>query len=179
MRDIPTSPAPPRAAPRFAFWRLGLWVIVLLSAFGIVQYQLHARQVLAQLDAVPARATDAIAALRQMLAWDLLYLVAAVVLLVLCGAGILRQRWSRSVLRVALSVLALWMLFTGVLLLRQWQMFNNLPPGLAQAAAAQVAQARRAIELGLLLKAISVLLPAWLVWRLGVPGVRSQFRTRR
>ena len=172
------APAASASSPRrFALWRLALWLTLLLSAFGVLQYVQHARLIAAQLPAL-GRAGQAVhAALQGMLVWDIGYGVAAIVVMVLSAAGILRQGWSRVPLRVAMGLLALWMLISGFLLLREWRALAALPPDVA-AGSQQLALMRRGIELTLCFKVLAALLSGWLAWRLGVASVRAQFRVR-
>ncbi len=171
MADI----ASPR--PRFALWRLGLWVILLLAAFGAMQYGVHAQRVWSVLDAASIDA-QARAALHTMLAWDAAYFIAAAALAVCCAAGILRQGWARPVLRVALGLLAVGLLASGALLYRQWLVWDGQSHGVANAAALVARESRR-VHLALTFDAIAIVMAIWLVWRLGQPAVRAQFRHRR
>ena len=171
MADI----ASPR--PGFALWRLGLWVILLLAAFGAMQYGVHAQRVWSVLDAASIDAQGR-ATLHAMLAWDAAYFVVAAALVVFCAAGILRQGWARPVLRVALGLLAAGLLVSGVLLYHQWLGWDRQPHAVADVAAL-VAQESRRVHLSLAFDAIAIVVLIWLVWRLGQPAVRAQFRQRR
>jgi hypothetical protein len=161
----------------FAVWRLALWLILLLAAFGVLQYQQHMQRIWVYLHASPAPGPADASILHGLLAWDMAYLLAGCLLIVLCAACILRQAWARTSLRVVLVLLALWMIVSGVLLLRQWQMFEQLPAVPGSAPLKQQAQRGIALALGFKLAAIAVL--GWLAWRLGHPQVRAQFHTRR
>lgn len=147
--------APPR---RFAAWALGAWVLLLLAALGAVQY---------------------------LRGGDFVYLAAAVVVIVTCAGGILRQSWARPLLRGVCLVLALWALATGVLMLRQWGQFDLArqhaltQPKLAPLGLWLVARAQRTWQVALALKALAIPLLLWLTWTLGRPQVRAQFRSRR
>ena len=118
----------------FAFWRIGLWLVLMLSAFGALQYGVHARRVWLVL-AQPALADEARTMLHGMLAWDLGYFVAAAALVVFCAAGILRQGWSRPVLRVALGLLALGLFASGATLLHRWRAWSSTPHDVPDAPA--------------------------------------------
>lgn len=171
-----------------ALWRIVVWLLLLFSAFGGLQYVHHAQLVLGQLQAAsPADAS----ALHGMLGWDIAYLLAALALLVICASCLLRRTWARPALQVAALVLAAWLIFSGVLLVMRMNDLERahvLPPPAAQANAslqlllAQVDEnyrlARRSIELALSFKAIAVPVVLWLAWRLGRPVVRAQFRSR-
>lgn len=163
--------------PGFAAWRLALWVILLLAAFGAMQYGVHAQRVWSVLQLAPVDAAGR-ATLHAMLAWDAAYFLAAAMLVVFCAAGILRQGWARPVLRVALGLLAAGLLVSGVLLYRQWLGWHGQPHAVADAAAL-VAQESRRVHLSLAFDATAIVMLIWLVWRLGQPEVRAQFRQRR
>lgn len=163
--------------PRFAWWRLGLWVILLLAAFGAMQYGVHGQRVWSVLGSATLDA-EGRAALHAMLAWDAAYFIAAAALVVFCAAGILRQGWVRPVLRVALGLLAAGLLVSGVLLYRHWLDWNGQAHGMVDAAAL-VAQEARRVHLSLAFDAVGIVVLCWLVWRLGQPAVRAQFRRRR
>lgn len=160
----------------FAFWRIGLWLVLLLSAFGALQYAMHARRI-GRVLARPALPDEARAMLHGMLAWDLGYFVVTAALVVLCAAGILRQGWSRPVLRVALGLLGVGIFASGVSLLRRWRAWSSVPHDFAGAPALLAGQARTVhLSLGFDVAAIALL--AWLIWQLGRPQVRVQFRRR-
>jgi len=175
--------APPRVRT-FAPWRVVTWLFLLLAAFGCVQYARHASLAWAKAQALAPGSTVAAAALHRMLAWDIAYLLVALVFIVLCAGCILRQGWARIPLRVAACVLAVWVVVTGMLLLLQWQQFDRASAdALAQLQADPALQqallhARRSYQLALGLKVVAVPLLLWLAWRLGVPSVRAQFRAR-
>jgi uncharacterized membrane protein YoaK (UPF0700 family) len=120
-----------------------------------------------------------------MLGWDIIYLLAAFALIVICAGGILRQAWARPALRMASCLLALWALISGGLLLAQLPSFDHASAdAIAQlqndATLQQALQhARRSYQMALVLKAVAVPVLLWLVWRLGVPEVRAQFRAHR
>lgn len=165
-----------KPANGLAGWRIGLWLVLLLAAFGATQYTVHARRVWGVL-AQPDLPAEARTALHGMLGWDLGYFVAAAALVVFCAAGILRQGWSRPVLRVALSLLALGMLASGAVLLHHWHAWSAMSGDPADASL-QLAGAARAVHLSLAFDVGAIALLAWLVWRLGHPAVRAQFRRR-
>lgn len=169
---------------RFALWRMLVWLLLLLAAFGCVQYFSHAELLWGQRHAL-APDSAAARALHRLLAWDVVYLLAALTLIVLCAGCILRQAWARPLLRVAAGVLALWMLATGGAMLAQWPSLlhasSDAMVQLAGHAALQQAllHARYSYLMALGLKAIAIPILVWLTWRLGVPAVRTQFRHRR
>lgn len=170
--------------PAFAAWRVVVWLLLLLAAFGCAQYLRHASLMRTQLRQLAPGSGDAAAMLQHMLAWDVVYLLAALVLIVLCAACILRQGWARVPLRVASGLLAVWVAVTGVMLLLQWWQFDRASiEALVQLRADPVLQqavqhARRSYRLALAFKVVAAPLLLWLAWRLGAPGVRAQFRVR-
>lgn len=141
----------------FAPWRAGLWIVLLLAAFGGVQYLRYG-------------------------AWA--YVIVALAIIVLCAGGMLRQSWARTPLRLALLVIAIWALASGGLMLAQWHQFDHARasalahPQLAAPLLAMIEQFRRTWLLGLAFKALLLPLTLWLAWRLGQPAVTAQFRSR-
>lgn len=176
MRQRSPGAAVTAAASRFAFWRLGLWLVLLLAAFGAMQYGVHAYKVWSVL---AATVTDAEGrqALHTMLAWDTAYFVVAAAMVVLCAAGILRQGWARPALRASFLALSLWLAVNGVLLYRQWTAWLALQAGVAEAAALVQQQARQ-VHLALGFDVVAVVVLLGLAWRLGRPEVAAQFRRR-
>ncbi|HET7359914.1 MAG TPA: hypothetical protein VFJ04_07185 [Rhodanobacteraceae bacterium] len=166
-------------APRFAPWRIVCWVLLLLAALGILQYADHAWRVGSLLHA------GADPALRRMLAWDVAYLAGACITLGATAGALLRREWARRLLRVVAVLLALWALATGIAVLAQWSAFQHVSaqllarPGTTADDRIVLAHARRVFIAGTALKLVAVPVLAWLAWRLGVPGVRSQFHARR
>ncbi|MBD8900490.1 hypothetical protein [Rhodanobacter sp. DHG33] len=177
---MPADSAP--AVRGFAPWRVAVWLLLLLAAFGCVQYIGHAQLMWAQqADASPADS----AALHGMLAWDVGYFVVAFAVIVLCAGCILRQAWARTPLRVACGLLALWALVGGGMMLARWPQFDRASAdALAQLGSdalmrSAVLHARRVYRITLVLKAVAIPLLLWLAWRLGTPAARMQFRQRR
>lgn len=166
----------------FALWRVLVWLLLLLAAFGGVQYFSHAELLWGQRHAFTPGA--AAGAWRRLLAWDVVYLLAALTLIVLCAGCILRQGWARPALRVATGVLAVWMLATGGAMLMEWPALlhasRDAMQQLQDHAALQQAllHARRSYLLALVLKVLAVPVLLWLSWRLGAPAVRAQFPAR-
>lgn len=144
------------AAPRFAAWRVGTWIVLLLAAFGGVQYLRHG---------------------------DWPYLVGSFVVIVACAGGILRQPWARQALRAVALLLVIWLVASGGLMLAQWDQFaaaraHALTQPQSQILLLVIEQARRSYLLGLALKALLLPLLLWLAWQLGRPAVRAQFPER-
>jgi biotin transporter BioY len=159
-----------RRRPRFAFWRMLTWLLLLLAAFGGVQYIHHAQLVWSALQSASPGETDQIAGLRSMLGWDVGYLVAAFVVIATCAGCIMRQAWARSVLRAVALVLCVWIVYGGVMLWHQWQGLESVP--------ALASDVGRVFRINLALRAVSAPLLLWLAWQLGQPAVRLQFRSR-
>lgn len=173
-----------RRKPIFAWWRMLAWVLLLLAAFGGVQYIHHAQQVWGALQALPAGDTQNAPVLHNMLSWDIGYLIAALVVIVACAGCILRQAWARPVLRVVALVLCVWSAYRGILMWQQWQSFDavNILFASGQPSPGQVAQMadlRRILLAGFGLRVAAVPILLWLAWQLGHPAVRLQFRSRR
>lgn len=166
----------------FSAWRVATWLLLLLAAFGCVQYTGHAQWLWAIRARVPASEQ---AALHGALAWDAAYFVAAFVLIVLCAGCILRQAWARVPLRLAVALLALWALVSGALMASQWlQLERSSAEAVAHLASDDrlrmaILHARRSFRIALALKLVAVPALLWLAWRLGVPTVRGEFHRRR
>jgi hypothetical protein len=143
---------------RFSVWTIGVWILLLFTAMGSVQYLQHA---------------------------EYAYLVAALLVIVVCAGCILRQAWARPAMQVLAVLLALWALLTGVLMLRQWDDFETArqhalaQPQLGEIALWMIARAQRTWQVGLALKAVAIPLLLWLAWQLGRPTVRAQFKRWR
>lgn len=143
--------------PRFGLWRVATWIVLLLAAFGGVQYLRHG---------------------------DWPYLVGTFVVIVVCAGAILRQPWARQAMRVVALLLVLWALATGGLMLTQWGQFDvarahAMTQPQSELLLLVIEQARRSFLLGLVFKALLVALLLWLAWHLGRPSVRAQFVARR
>lgn len=163
-------------------WRVATWLLLLLAAFGCVQYAGHAQWLWTIRAQVPASEQ---AALHGALAWDAAYFVAAFVLIALCAGCILRQAWARVPLRVAVALLALWALVSGGLMASQWlQLERSSADAIAHLASDDrlrmaILHARRSFRIALVLKLAAIPALLWVAWRLGVPGVRAEFHRRR
>jgi len=174
------EPAP--AVRGFAPWRVVVWLLLLLAAFGCVQYVSHAQLLWAQRASLSPADN---AALHGMLAWDAGYFVAAFAIIVLCAGCILRQDWARTPLRVACALLVLWALVGGGMMLAQWPQFDRASAdalaqlGNDEVMRSAVLHARRVYRITLVLKGVAIPLLSWLAWKLGTPAVGMQFRRRR
>jgi hypothetical protein len=170
----------------FAFWRLIVWLILLLAAYGCLQYMTHAQQLWHALKPLPASAEGDILQLQKMLAWDVSYFVVAFALIVICAGAILRQAWARTSLQVASVLLAIgWGLVGGLMMVSQWHDFSqavaatNAQSSLDTASQLALEHLRRSFLIAMAMKAVGVPVLLWLAWRLGRPQVRAQFRKLR
>lgn len=172
-------------APRqgIAFWRIVVWLMLLLAAYGCLQYALHAEQLWRVLQTLPASAAEDIAQLRKMMAWDVSYFVLATAVVVICAATILHQAWARPCLQVACVLLAVaWGLVGGLMLLSHWREFSQavsltqLQSPLDQASQMALAHVRRTFLVAMATKVVGTPVLLWLAWWLGRPSVRASFR---
>jgi hypothetical protein len=167
----------------FAWWRMIVWMLLLVAGFGCVQYVRHVQQLWGVLQTLPAGDSD-IDQVRVMLAWDAGYFVVAFAVIVVSAACILRQAWARPALRVLSLALAVWAAYRAVVAWYQWHMLTVIGPTLlamgrstpGQLAETQHMQNLLLISAGVGAAAVVVLL--WLAWQLGQPAVRLQFRAR-
>ena len=168
-----------------AAWRILVWLMLLLAAFGCLQNAVHAQHLW---DALRDHATlrdDATSELHHLLAWDAGCFTAAFATVVICAGSILRQAWARPALQVAAVALALaWGVVGGLSSLSQWHDFSsaialtNAQAPLNEAYQAAFAHMRRTFMVSLSLRVLAVPVLLWLAWYLGRPQVRSQFRER-
>jgi hypothetical protein len=156
---LSTARADTAPTRRFTVWLIGMWIVLLFAAMGAVQYLQHA---------------------------EYAYLLAALLIFVVCAGCILRLAWARPTMQVLAALLALWALVSGVLMLQQWGDFETarqhalaMPPQLGDIALWTIARAQRTWQVGLVLKALAMPLLLWLAWQLGRPAVRMQFKRRR
>lgn len=146
------------SARRFSVWAIGPWIVLLFAAMGAVQYLQHA---------------------------EYAYLLAALLIFVVCAGCVMRLAWARPTMQVLAVLLALWALASGVLMLQQWGDFETArqhaqaQPQLGEVALWMIARAQRTWQVALALKALALPLLLWLAWQLGRPAVRAQFRPRR
>jgi len=162
----------------FAPWRIVVWLVMLLAAVGFV---INTYGAILAANAIGALSAEAIAAggpdPRIVLAWSLAYAFAAFAVMAL-ALGTLRWReWGRSAMRVVAGVLAIWAIYTAAVAFHQSQEIAavltqaGLPPELL----ARGMKARSILMVGVVLKAVSVPVLAWLAWVLGSVSVRQQF----
>jgi hypothetical protein len=141
---------------RFSAWMIGVWIVLLFAAMGAVQYLQHA---------------------------EYAYLLAALLVFVVCAGCIMRRVWARPTMQLFAVLLALWALVSGLLMLRQSGDFEAarqhalaMQPQLAEIALWTVARTQRTWQVGLALKAVAIPLLLWLGWQMGRPAVRAQFK---
>ncbi len=178
------QPARPRGP---MLWRVVVWMLLLVSAFGSLQYVRHMQNVWGLLRDDASLQSAERDALHGMLTWDAAYLLVVFLLIVICAGCILRQAWARPCMRVAAVIFAIWLLISGFLQLRDLHALGaNSAAILTHAhqqgtvgAAQMLARWQRAYQLALAFKAIGCIALLWLSWKLGKPAVRVQFRTRR
>jgi glucan phosphoethanolaminetransferase (alkaline phosphatase superfamily) len=167
-----------RHARPFAPWRIVVWLVMLLAAVGFV---INTYGAIIAAGAIGSMTPEALAAggpdPRVLMAWSLSYSLGAFAVMVL-ALGTLRWReWGRRAMRVVAGVLAVWAIYTAVVAFHQWQEIgvvlgqDGLPPELL----ARGMKARSILLVGVVLKAISVPVLAWLAWALGSVSVRQQF----
>jgi hypothetical protein len=170
----------------FALWRIVAWLMLLLAAYGCLQYSVHAEQLWRVLRQLPPGNTGDATQLYKMLAWDVGYFVVAAGVVVICAGAILRQAWARPALQVTAIVLALgWGLAGGLMLLSQWREFSqgvamtNAQAPLDPASLQALDHVHRSFLIAMATKAVAVPVLLWLAWWLGRPPVKAGFRTRR
>lgn len=143
---------------RFAWWSIGLWVLLLFAALGCVQY---------------------------LRSGNYPYLAGGLVVIVVCAGCILRHGWARQAMRLVAVALAVWALVTGVLMFQQWDDFAQArqhaqaQPELGEAMLWLIARAERTWQVALALKGLSIPFLLWLAWILGRPDTARQFKRRR
>lgn len=157
--------------------RMVLWLLLILSAWGILQYCMHAYAVLRLQQVQPVAEST----FWQLLAWDGLYVLVAG-FIVMASAGCLMWRpWARRFLRGLVFALALYSLASAVVLFAKWQ--GTDPAGMdlvaqhmdPQIARAMATRARRIMLMAAILKTVAAPILAWLGWRLGQADVLRRF----
>jgi hypothetical protein len=164
---------------RFAWWRMLVWVLLLLAAGGGVENLAHAQQVWGVLQGLPPGDVPGASALHGMLAWDVGFLVGWFALIVVCAGCILRQAWARPVMRFIALLLCVLAAYGAW---QQWNMLSGLDAAASAngaAGAAQLLGLRHVVLAGLGLRLIAAPVLLWLAWQLGQPAVRLQFKARR
>jgi hypothetical protein len=153
---------------KFSAWGTLLWVLLLLAAFGALQY----------LKVIASDAPQDVKGIAY------LYLAAAFALVVVCAGCILRQEWARQTMRILAPLLVLWLLVSGGQMLMGWGQFEKdreLVTGkpMADVLLLMIDRAERTYIFSLIFKAMMVPLLLWLAWRLGQPAIGMQFHRRR
>lgn len=165
-----------RARP-FAPWRIVVWLVMLLSAAGLV-INGYAAVIIGH--AVGALSSDAAAGgpdPRIALLWSVGYTLAAFAVMAIALSTLRWREWARGAMRIIALLLMVWAAYTAWFAYGQWQQIGvvlgqpGLPPDLVAAAGRQ----RTILLVGVLLKALSVPLLGWLAWALGSVRVRQQF----
>lgn len=151
----------PRAADSartFAAWPVAVWLLLLLAAYGGVQY------------------------LRFGFYY---YLAASLAVIVVCAGCVLRQEWARQAMLAVAVLLACWAAYAGMQMwldrdrfevARQAALAN---PQLGEVGLMMVERARRMYQLVMGIRVVAVPVLLWLAWTLGRPAVAAQFHTRR
>jgi hypothetical protein len=180
---ISSSDLDRRKRTGFAWWRMIAWILLLVAGFGCVQYIQHAQQLWGVLQTLPTGDGD-IDKAHVMLAWDAGYFIVAFAVIIASAGCILRQAWARPVLRVLSLVLAMWAAYRAVFALYQRHVLSVIGQALAtvgRSSSEQVAETQHAQQVLLIsagIGAVAVVVLLWLVWQLGQPAVRLQFRAR-
>ncbi|KGI76939.1 hypothetical protein [Oleiagrimonas soli] len=162
--------------------RIVVWLVLLLTAWGVLQYAMHAWRLMHLMGQAPAEQASR---MRWMLAWDAVYVLAAGLTLSAAAGVLLWRARARPVLRWLAFVLAAYSLASGVHLFAQWQSFQHASVDLlAQSpypdlARALIDKVNRTTLISLGLKAISVPVLAWLGWRLGATDVVQRFASAK
>lgn len=161
----------------FAPWRVVVWLVMLLSAAGLV---LNGYACVVFVQAIAAMSAEAMAQAdpRVALAWSLAYTVAALAIMVTALATLRWREWARQAMRILAVLLALWALYTAWVTFDQWRQLGAVlsQAGLPDDLLAVGQRQRNVLFIGLCMKAISVPVLAWLAWALGRPAVRDRFR---
>lgn len=170
----------------FALWRIVAWLMLLLAAYGCLQYLVHGEQVWGVLKQLPPGNDSDLSQLRKMLAWDVGYFAIAFGVVVICAGAILRQAWARPALQVASILLALgWGVAGGLMLLSQWREFSqgvamtNAQAPLDPASLQALEHVRRSFVIAMAAKAAAVPVLLWLAWWLGRVPVKAGFHELR
>lgn len=162
-------------------YRIVTWLLLLLAAFGVLQYAAHGWQAGSILAGQKTLSGADRSKLWTILAWDGVYLVGAGLTVTTAAGTLMRREWARRGLRVMAALLAVWALVSAIVLIRHWSDFSaaagqllaqrNLPA----AGRAMIERYRTIMIMGTVFKGVAVPVLAWLVWRLGVPRVRAGF----
>jgi len=143
----------------FAAWSIAVWLLLLLAAYGGVQYLRFGQYP---------------------------YLAGALAVIVVCAGCVLRQEWARLAMRAVAVLLAIWAAATGVLMWQERGRFDELAaqaalaePQMRELAQMMIERMRRTWEVVIGIKAVGVPLLLWLAWSMGRASVAAQFHTRR
>ncbi|NII11931.1 hypothetical protein [Oleiagrimonas sp. C23AA] len=164
-----------------ALYRVVIWLLLLLAAFGVLQYAAHGWQAFGILHGQKLAEADR-HKLWAIIAWDAAYLLGAGLTVMVSAGALMGREWARRGLRVVASLLAVWAAVSAGMLLSQWGDFSKAShqllaqPNLPQAGREMIARYRLTLILGTSFKIVAVPVLAWLVWRLGRPSVRAHFK---
>jgi hypothetical protein len=167
--------APNRARP-FAFFRIVVWMVMLLAAVGFV-INGYASVVIGQAAAAMSSADAADMNPRIALAWSVGYALAAFATMAIALATLRWREKARRAMRVIALVLAVWAAWTAWIAFGQWQQLGVVlgQAGLPADLLAAGMKHRNILFIGMVLKVVSVPVLAWLSWVLGTLRVRQQF----
>lgn len=166
----------PHGGRPFAPWRIVVWLVMLLAAVGFV-INGYASVVIGRAASGMSAADVADMNPYVALAWSVGYALAAFATMVIALATLRWRERARGAMRVIAILLAAWAAWTAWIAFGQWQQLgvvlgqSGLPPDLLMAGTKH----RNILLIGLVLKAVSVPVLAWLSWALGTVRVRQQF----
>jgi hypothetical protein len=162
-------------------FRTVVWLTWMLAALGVLLYARHIWWLGQHL----GQGSPSASSLWPMLAWDVLYLLAAGLTLAAATGVLMWRAWARPLLRWIAFALAAYALARGITLFAHWQSFRHDSAVLAAQARdadmlhAMVAQTTRRVIITLALRGVLAALLAWLGWQLGAARVQAHFsRTR-
>lgn len=162
----------------FAPWRIVVWLVMLLAAVGFV-INGYASVVIGQAAAGMSAADAAEMNPYVALAWSVGYALAAFATMAVALATLRWREKGRAAMRIIAVLLAAWAAWTAWLAFGQWQQLGAVlgQAGLPADLLAAGMKHRNILLIGVLLKAVSVPVLAWLAWALGTLRVRQQFAT--
>lgn len=153
----------------FFLLRMVVWLVLLLAAWAILQYGVHAWAVLRMQQLEPTST----AAVVRILAWDAADMLLAVLAVVSAAGCLMWRPWARRWLRVLAFAIAGYAVLSAVMLFAQWQgtdpagtalVSGAIDPAVARAIATKT---RRILLMGVGMKLLAAPVLAWLGWRLG------------
>lgn len=171
--------APPRGRP-FAAWRIVVWLVMLLAAFGFVSSGAMAVALVQAISGAGSAPADARHALVIQLIWTGVTVAIAFPVMVIALATLRWREWARKALRVAslaLIIVACWTAWTawGAKGILEQQIAMGMQAGAPPEAIAKAMKDHSILLVAIVLKVVSVPVLAWLAWMLGSVRVRQQF----